>query len=498
MKPRLALLVALLGSHGCALVMGYDGYVEEEPITTDTTTTTSHGGGGQGTTGLVASWSYRGGDGDIQSFLGLSLGASGEVLLSGDYQGTIDLFGDVHASPSGLDLLAAKLEKSGKAVWTKGKLDSPPTGSTLLRVATDVVADASGNVMITGGLTSSGGTIDGYLAALDAGTGGELWLIPYDGGGTDASGRLALDSSNRIRLLAESKDKGFTFGSKVIQKGAPSERDLALVTCTNTTCSTNTVTILGGTGDETSSALTADPLPGGAVFVTGNYKGTFDGLADAGAKNGIFVNKYDAAGVKVWARGFVQKQPSTCPETLLEQPTARGTAAFPGGDVVTTGVMCGDTDFGVDGADAPVVLGGKGGADAFVARLAGATGKVVWARALGDASIQMGSAVAVGESDVVYLTGTFAGTLDLGNGHILVSSTSTQRIFLAELSGADGSCLRAAAFGDGEPLLAHRLALAARGGSLVLAGPWTTALDFGAGPLPPGGGLDAFVASFEP
>jgi hypothetical protein len=335
------------------------------------------------------------------------------------------------------------------------------------------------------------------VAGLAADGSSEPWIRIFEGGGADTGGRLAFDTSNRVRLAAEALDGHFAFAGASLPAGAPSGKDIAVATCTTATCSSATVTVFGGPLDDGVSAIAADPLLGGAIFLTGYYRGSWSGLPDTGTAPAILVMKVDGSGSAVWSRGFPQTTGAVCTNTGLHQAKGYALAATPAGDVVVTGAMCGETDFGSDPFDAKIVLPGKGGPDVFVAKLSGATGKVLWARSFGDAAEQFGTGVAVGKDGALYVTGTFAGTLDLGSGHLHSSPAGSQSIFLAALSAASASPLRSAAFGAGEPIDFRPIAAAADATSVVIGGTWKSSLAFGDGAvLDPEGDLDAFVARF--
>ena len=505
-------ILGVCGSAGCAIVLGYGDYVEGNATTTSTdvggggagttsATSTSSAPGGGGTGGsvplLVADYSYRGGDGAGQLFTAVSIAPSGQILVVGDYMGSMDLFGAVTASsPTGFDFVAAGLQPgTGAPVWTRSTIDSTPAGSTLPRVGLGIAGDSAGHAFATAGVAHGGSAFSGLVVGIDTASGSELWTTPFDGGTPVGKSQIAVDESGSIHVIAESLNGAFTFGTSIVPAGAPTGRDIAVVSC-KAPCTGGTIAILGGPADEDAHALAVDPVTGSDLFITGEYRGTWGNMPDAGAVRSTFVTRV-AGGSIVWARGFVKTQGASC--TLpLQQAHGYAIATTASGDVVVTGVMCGETSFGVDTSSAPVVLPGKGGADVFVALLDGATGAVKWARSFGDAGEQVGTGVAVGDGGSVFMTGTFSGKLDFGGGALLDAGPVSQSIFLAELD-PQGTHVRSTSFGAGEAIETRSVHIAARQGALVLAGAWKTTLAFGDGStLDPHGSFDAFLAKLTP
>ena len=80
-----------------------------------------------------------------------------------------------------------------------------------------------------------------------------------------------------------------------------------------------------------------------------------------------------------------------------------------------------------------------------VARLDGDTGRAAWSRAFGDRAKQYGSSIATNASDVVLVSGAFAGTIDFGAvagieaaSLALTNTTSFSKVFLVALDGSSG------------------------------------------------------------
>lgn len=515
MRHVLSLGAIALLSGGCALVYSYGDYRDE---TTTSATSSSGSGGGSvsssssGTGGATSSsggtggggggagpvfgvdWALRAGDGQsqLQAFNQALITPSGDVVVAGSYVGSVDVGGTMIASPN-VDVVVAKLSgATGAPVWVKGNITTMPTGgSKLPRYNTSVALGNGGEVIVAGSLTTLASATDGILLGLSS-DGVEQYLKTFDNGGADAKSALAAGGpNNRVWLLAEAVNGQIRFATEQVPAGPSSLRDFALASCDVAGCANPVVQSFGGPDDDFPEAIAM--APDGGVFITGSYKSPFAGLPDAGTLHGIYVAKFDISGALVWAKGFPKTQTGVCAGMGMDRPRGKAIAVLNNGDVVVAGTSCGETMAG------SITVAGSGAADAFVAKLAGLDGNVLWARAFGDGAQQVATGVAVDAGGTVFVTGTFAGTLDLGPGKVFVAQSGTQRIFLAKLGGLLGDPVEAAAYGAGDPVQSRVISVAAAPGALVIAGAWEGDLDFGDGKvLSAQGGLDAFVAHLSP
>jgi hypothetical protein len=106
-------------------------------------------------------------------------------------------------------------------------------------------------------------------------------------------------------------------------------------------------------------------------------------------------------------------------------------------------------------------------------------GRALWAARFGDGNDQTARAVASDGEGGVYVTGDFAGELDLGAGPM--TSVGDRDIFLARFDG-DGQVLWNQRFGDGANQSVY-LDLAPTPDGVILAGEIVGTVDFGGGPV---------------
>jgi hypothetical protein len=132
-------------------------------------------------------------------------------------------------------------------------------------------------------------------------------------------------------------------------------------------------------------------------------------------------------------------------------------------------------------------------ADAFVEKL-DPEGKPIWIRRCGGALNQFINGVAIDSKMNVIAAGAFEGTLSCA-ADIGVQSAGSYDVFAAKLD-AVGTPIWIKRFGD---IGDQRAAAAAVGGAgdVLLAGSFTSVLDFGVAPLQSAGGQDVYVAKLD-
>lgn len=139
-----------------------------------------------------------------------------------------------------------------------------------------------------------------------------------------------------------------------------------------------------------------------------------------------FVAAIDASGQPIWLRAF---------PAVGEITRAVGTREE---DVVVSGTRAAAENIGCGPIPQP------GG---FLAKYDGATGLCLWMRVWPSSQSYSISAVKTEPNGDLVVAGTFAGTLDLGNGHVVVNASANPQVFLARLD-ARGHALWANVLGD--------------------------------------------------
>ncbi|XXY51004.1 SBBP repeat-containing protein [Sorangium sp. So ce269] len=136
----------------------------------------------------------------------------------------------------------------------------------------------------------------------------------------------------------------------------------------------------------------------------------------------------------------------------------------------------------------------QGDTDAFIAKL-DADGNPSWGRAFGDAAGQVAWTIDVDDEGNSLVSGHFAGTVDFGEGPR--SAGDTDDVFIVKLD-PDGRTLWTRQIGD---VAEHQVGVSATfdaEGGVLLAGGFQGTIDLGAGPLTSAGDLDILVAKLDP
>ncbi|MFS8067605.1 MAG: SBBP repeat-containing protein, partial [Byssovorax sp.] len=152
-------------------------------------------------------WSKRFGDADVQYARSVAVDSAGNVIITGNFNGTIDFGGSSFVSGGGGDIFLAKLDANGAHVWSKA------FGDANVQDTTSVAVDASGNMLITGsflgtvyfggGPLPSLGLSDMFLAKLDA-DGAHLWSQRFGNGNDEAGVGVALDAGGNTLIAGYS------------------------------------------------------------------------------------------------------------------------------------------------------------------------------------------------------------------------------------------------------------------------------------------------------
>ncbi len=115
----------------------------------------------------------------------------------------------------------------------------------------------------------------------------------------------------------------------------------------------------------------------------------------------MFLAKFTPTGAHIWSKRFGQGN-----------NTALGVATDPTGNILLTGSIVSDTDFGGG------YLSGNGSWDIFVAKLS-ASGAHIWSRRFGPLWDDHGNAVTTDSNGNIIVTGDFYESVDFGGGTLL-------------------------------------------------------------------------------
>lgn len=301
-------------------------------------------------------WSKRFGDGGDQAGHGVAIDNTGNVLLTGNFGGMIDLGGGaLQGAGAGQDLFVAKLDSNGAHLWSK------KFGDEDNQLGFSIGTDASNNVLVAGSfagtldmgggeLQSAGGLYDVFLAKLDP-NGAHLWShrfgdpnpqdLALKGLSVDATGDVLLFGSftGTIDMGGGEMQSALTdiFLAKFNGDGAHlwSKR-------------------FGDGGVQKSYSVGVDDARN--VLLTGFFDGevNFGGGPLASLGDDIYLAKFSTEGAHLWSKRFGS----------VDVDVGADVASDNEGNVFVTGIFASTLDFG----DGP--LQSAGGKDIFIAKLA--------------------------------------------------------------------------------------------------------------------------------
>ena len=384
-------------------------------------------------------WAKRMGGGSIDIGYSITVDSAGNVYTAGYFQGTVDFdpgAGFVYLTSAGSDdIFVSKLDASGNFVWAKNM------GGTSGDRGYSISLDASGNVYTIG-----------YFSD----------IADFDPG----AGSVNLTSAGSTDIFVSKLDASGNFVW---------------------------VKRMGGIGVDLGNSIAVDGS--GNVYTTGIFEGTVDfdpgtGTADlvTAGLDDIFVSKLDASGNFVWAKNMGG--------TITDQ--GYGIVVDDSGNVYTTGVFTGTTDF--DPGAGTANLTSAGNWDIFVSKL-DASGNFVWAKNMGGTSTDRGNSIAVDSSGNVYTTGYFYGTTDFdpGAGIVNLTSAGSADIFVSKLD-ASGNFVWAKKLGVLSDDYGISIAIDSSG-NIYTTGKFQGTVDFdpGAGTvnLTSAGSIDIFVSKLD-
>ena len=345
----------------------------------------------------------------------VAVDAAGDVIVVGQYEGTID-FGSGALTSQKTDGFIAKLDASGDGLWSKGFGDLKSQD-----LASGVAVDPLGNVLVTGYFE---GTVDFGGGAIH-GNGTDLFVLALDPGGTHLWSKgvgqpggtpsIAVDPSGHVIVCGAAKGD-LDFGDGQVLSGA------ALFVAQLDSLGTRLWSSGFGGAGTTATCNQVATDGAGNVLLTGSYVGALDfgggqlpDLDAAAAWTG-YVAKLSSAGVHVFSAGVGAGGASV----------GNGISADAAGNVLAVGAF--DTAVTFGGS----TLTSSGDDDVFLVKLA-PTGALVWQQRFGDMAAQEGLGVAVGADGAPVVAGAYLGDANLGSGD-LPAVTANGGAFVARLA----------------------------------------------------------------
>jgi hypothetical protein len=365
-------------------------------------------------------WSRRFGSTSHDVGYGIAADASGNVLVSGYIQGTVDFGGGPLTSAGGYDIFVVKLSgANGAHLW------SQRFGDTDHDLGYDVAADRSGNALLAGnfsgtvdfggGPLTSAGSRDIFVAKFSGADGSHLWSQRFGATDYDVPYAVTADGSGNVIVTGSFYGTVDFGGGPLTSAGS---YDIFVAKFSGVDGAHLWSRQFGGPNQDTGNGVAVDGS--GNVLVTGEFMGpvNFGGgpLTSAGSFD-IFVAKFSGVdGAHLWSQRFGD----------TGDDGGHPIAVDASGNVLVTGYFCGTVDFG----GGPLTSAACG--DIFVAKFSGIEGTHLWSERFGGPSHDAGGGVTADGSGNVLVTGHFQGTVDFG-GEVLTSAGAYD-IFVLKLA----------------------------------------------------------------
>ena len=300
-------------------------------------------------------WAKRlGGTADDGAY-GMQVDSIGNLLVTGFFMRGVDLGGGFLSNPpGGLNTFVAKYSSAGAHVWSKSFWSSADNQGYGL------VVDGNGDLVVTGvfsgqidaggGVLTTRGGVDGYLAKFSS-AGVPIWSKGIGGANADRAECIAADSSGNLFVLGRFSQLSDWGGGPMTTASFDYDVVLAKYSPSGACLWAKP---FAGPGDQTPSAVKTDA--NGNVVITGCFPYSINlgglPLISAGMED-VFVAKYSSSGAHLWSERFGGSS--------FDQGI--GLAVDGTGHVVVTGTFMGTADFGGQ------VLSSAGSYDAFLLRL---------------------------------------------------------------------------------------------------------------------------------
>ncbi|TKD13271.1 MopE-related protein [Polyangium fumosum] len=340
-------------------------------------------------------WAKKYGDAAGQDVTSVAIDSAGDVLITGEFLGSID-FGDgaLTSNMGSRDIFVAKLAAAtGNQVWSQA------IANAYTQEEPSVAVDAADNVYVSGTFSanltigahvispSAGGGLELFVTKMDK-NGTALWAKAYTGPGTQYIYDLAVSPAGDIALAGAFQSSLDFGGGQTLTSAGGYDIFVAKLDTMG-----NPLFVLGA-GDaelQRANAVTIDSA--GNVLVTGEFNGSMDignGTVTSGGAEDVFIAKYSPSGFHMWSK------------TMGGISTQRGKdiAVDAFNNVLVTGQFWATTNFGKGDVSS------NGEHDIFVAKY-NPTGTAAWTKKFGGGMTESGETIAADSSANVWVGGSY-------------------------------------------------------------------------------------------
>ncbi|MEJ7739818.1 MAG: SBBP repeat-containing protein [Chitinophagaceae bacterium] len=447
----------------------------------------------------------------IDAGYGIAVDRLGNVYVTGNFTGTVDFDPgagfEYRTSAGNLDIFVARYDTSGNYLYALAM------GGRGIDVANGIAVDIIGYAYITGSFVDTADFDPGSGSVILNGDGSnDIFVARYDPNGIYSYAKAIGGTSNDIGNSIAVDVAGNASVTGYFNMTADFDPDIGSI-ANLVSAGGNDVFVarydifgnyvyakrLGGIFSDEGYGIAVDNS--GNTYTTGSFRGTADfdpgaaieNLSIAGTGTNAFVLRLDSPGNYVWARKL-----GSYPNVVLSD-AGRSVVVDALGNTYIAGYFYGTVDF--DPGTGAANLTSAGANDIFLAKY-DASGNYIYAKAMGSFSADAAYGIAVDGSGSVYLTGSFAGTVDFDPGPGIGNLTSilgNEDIFLASYD-ASGNYVYAKALG-GENYEQGSSIVADGSGNVYITGFFAGTADFDPGPgianlVSVPGSFDIFVAKY--
>jgi hypothetical protein len=406
--------------------------------------------------------------------------------MVGWFMGSANFGGGNFTSAGSADMFIAKYNASGAPVWSKrigGTLDDRALGVTVDPNTGEVVVVGyfQSTLIDFGGVPITGSGIAQLYVVKYAADGAFRWVRNIAGTSGATARGVTVDGSGAI-IFAGYFRGSIDFGLGSITGAGSTDGFLAKL---NSTGTTQWARPISSTADDDMVAVAVDSA--GSIVVGGWTTGTLNltgtPITSAGNRDAL-VAKYSAAGVCQWAKLFGD----------ADNQTPVSIAVDGSGNIALAGSFLGSIRF----APQATMTNGSN-ADIFLVKL-DPSGNGVWSTQIGNpyagAAGPSGTSVAMDGAGNTLLTGMVSGGFDLGI-FLPGTTTSTYDLFVSKYSSTGTLIWAKRTQGDGTDQ--GQAVTFKPNGHPIVAGYFTSSVDFGCGPLANPAYMNAVVlAELEP
>jgi len=354
-------------------------------------------------------WSKRFGGSRYDEARGVAVDASGNVVITGYFDTSVDFGGGLRSTAGGLDIFVAKLSGvDGSHIWSKS------LGGSGSDVPNAVAVDGNGDVVLAGyfgdlfggttnlggGLLTSAGGEDMFVAKYSGATGAYLWARQGGGSGDDEAAAVAVDGTGNVVVTGHFRNTADFSGRSLTSAGI----DDVFVAKYSASGASLWAKSFGDADEQQGSAVGVDR--DGNIVLAGNFSGSIDlggGPLYNLAVGDIFLAKLSASGAPVWSFRFGNAGDAN-PEL------AKGLAVDGSGNVVLTGQILPSLNFG-----SGVLWNLTSTNDVFIAKFS-PSGTNLWSKRAGSSGDDEGTGAAIDRNGNVLVVGDFFDAVDFGGG----------------------------------------------------------------------------------